>query len=66
MILVVDINKGIQTQTAECLVIGQITCDKMIVILNKIDLIPEAKREHQIEKVINLLELEMNLQQACG
>ena len=51
MILVVDINKGIQTQTAECLVIGQITCDKMIVVLNKIDLIPESKREHQIEKV---------------
>ncbi|CAB4024896.1 Selenocysteine-specific elongation factor, partial [Paramuricea clavata] len=50
MILVVDINKGIQTQTAECLVIGQITCDKMIVVLNKIDLIPESKREHQIEK----------------
>lgn len=51
MILVVDINKGIQTQTAECLVIGQITCDRMIVVLNKIDLIPDAKREHQIEKV---------------
>lgn len=51
MILVVDINKGIQTQTAECLVIGQITCDKMIVVLNKIDLVPEAKREHVIEKV---------------
>ncbi|CAB4024895.1 Selenocysteine-specific elongation factor, partial [Paramuricea clavata] len=51
MILVVDINKGIQTQTAECLVIGQITCDKMIVVLNKIDLIPESKREHQIEKM---------------
>ena len=51
MILVVDINKGIQTQTAECLVIGQITCDKMIVVLNKIDLIPEAKRAQQVEKV---------------
>jgi selenocysteine-specific elongation factor len=51
MILVIDINKGIQTQTAECLVIGQITCDTMIVVINKIDLIPEAKREHLIEKV---------------
>ncbi|XP_028415189.1 selenocysteine-specific elongation factor-like [Dendronephthya gigantea] len=55
MILVVDINKGIQTQTAECLVIGQITCDKMIVVLNKIDLIPEEKREHQIEKMTKRL-----------
>ena len=51
MILVIDINKGMQTQTAECLVIGQITCDTMIVVINKIDLVPEAKRVHQIEKV---------------
>lgn len=51
MVLVVDVNKGIQTQTAECLVIGEITCDKMIVVLNKIDLIPEPKRVQQVEKV---------------
>lgn len=41
MILVIDINKGIQTQTAECLVIGEILIPKMIVVLNKIDLIKE-------------------------
>ena len=57
MILVVDINKGIQTQTAECLVIGQITCDKMIVVLNKCDLIPEAKRTQQVEKVGNIFSI---------
>ncbi|XP_046840430.1 selenocysteine-specific elongation factor-like [Xenia sp. Carnegie-2017] len=51
MILVVDINKGMQTQTAECLIIGQITCDKMIVVLNKIDLSPTEKRQYQIEKM---------------
>ena len=45
MVLVVDINKGIQTQTAECLVIGEIICDKMLVVLNKVDLVPEAKRK---------------------
>ena len=45
MVLVVDINKGIQTQTAECLVIGEIICDKMLVVLNKIDLVPAAKRK---------------------
>ena len=45
MVLVVDINKGIQTQTAECLVIGEIICDKMLVVLNKIDLIPEKKQK---------------------
>ena len=36
MILVIDVTKGIQTQTAECIVIGEITTDKMIVVLNKI------------------------------
>lgn len=51
MILVVDISKGVQTQTAECLVIGEITCDHMIVVLNKVDLVPQEKREAQVEKV---------------
>lgn len=37
MILVIDATKGIQTQTAECLVIGELTCKHMIVALNKID-----------------------------
>lgn len=36
MLLVVDITKGIQPQTAECIVIGEITTDFMIVVLNKI------------------------------
>lgn len=49
--LVVDITKGMQTQTAECLVIGEITCDHMIIVLNKVDLIPQEKREAQVEKV---------------
>lgn len=51
MMLVIDVMKGIQTQTAECLVIGEITCDKMIVVLNKIDLIEESKRASTVEKV---------------
>ena len=51
MILVVDIVKGMQTQTAECLVIGEILCDKMIVVLNKVDLVPQDKRTAHIEKV---------------
>uniref|UniRef100_T1IQA6 Selenocysteine-specific elongation factor n=1 Tax=Strigamia maritima TaxID=126957 RepID=T1IQA6_STRMM len=51
MMLVVDITKGIQTQTAECLVLGEITCGKMIIILNKIDLIPLKDRESGIAKV---------------
>ncbi|XP_065087911.1 selenocysteine-specific elongation factor [Ochlerotatus camptorhynchus] len=51
MILVVDIGKGIQTQTAECLVIGELTCRKMIVALNKIDTLEEDKRVKVVEKM---------------
>jgi selenocysteine-specific elongation factor len=52
MILVIDIVKGVQTQTAECLIIGEITCNKMLIVLNKVDLIEESKRQAAIEKVI--------------
>mmetsp|Transcript_6312 Transcript_6312/g.9528 ORF Transcript_6312/g.9528 Transcript_6312/m.9528 type:complete len:1035 (-) Transcript_6312:33-3137(-) len=52
IVLVIDINKGIQTQTAECIVIGEITTDKMIVVLNKVDMIPEQDKESQIDKMI--------------
>lgn len=51
MLLVIDITKGIQTQTAECLIIGEITCDRMIVVLNKIDQIEEEQRATTIDKV---------------
>ena len=51
MILVVDIVKGMQTQTAECLVIGEITCSKMMVVLNKVDLLPESSRNSSIQKM---------------
>lgn len=55
MLLVIDVTKGIQTQTAECLVIGEITCNQMIIVLNKIDLVPQQKRDAVIEKVLILL-----------
>ena len=51
MFLVIDIVKGIQTQTAECLIIGEICCDKLLIILNKLDLIEESKRAETIEKM---------------
>jgi selenocysteine-specific elongation factor len=50
MLLVVDAVKGVQTQTAECLVVGEITTDRLVVVLNKTDLLPEATREAAIEK----------------
>ena len=51
MLLVVDVIKGIQTQTAECLIIGELTCDNLLVVLNKTDMIPADKRNDKIEKV---------------
>ncbi|KAM9325345.1 selenocysteine-specific elongation factor [Gastrophryne carolinensis] len=51
MMLVIDVTKGMQTQSAECLVIGQIACNKMVVVLNKIDLLPENKRQASIERM---------------
>nr|XP_015203752.1 PREDICTED: selenocysteine-specific elongation factor isoform X2 [Lepisosteus oculatus] len=51
MMLVVDVTKGVQTQTAECLVIGEMTCPRMVVVLNKTDLLPAAKRQATIDKM---------------
>ncbi|XP_040263337.1 selenocysteine-specific elongation factor [Bufo bufo] len=51
MMLVIDVTKGMQTQSAECLVIGQIACNKMVVVLNKTDLLPENKRQAAIERM---------------
>lgn len=53
ILLVVDANKGIQTQTAECIVIAEITTDNMIIVLNKVDTIPEVERAAKIERVSN-------------
>ena len=51
MLLVIDATKGIQTQTAECLVVGEITTSTVVVVLNKIDLIPDNERETKLSKL---------------
>uniref|UniRef100_A0A3B3RQB0 Eukaryotic elongation factor, selenocysteine-tRNA-specific n=1 Tax=Paramormyrops kingsleyae TaxID=1676925 RepID=A0A3B3RQB0_9TELE len=51
MLLVVDVVKGLQTQTAECLLIGEFTCPRMVVILNKTDLLAPEKRQAAIDKM---------------
>ena len=43
MFLVVDVTKGIQAQTAECIIIAELFMKKIIVVLNKADLIEEKK-----------------------
>ncbi|XP_071817093.1 selenocysteine-specific elongation factor-like [Apostichopus japonicus] len=51
MMLVIDVTKGMQTQSAECLVIGEIACKKMLVVLNKVDLLQPDKKQQQIDKM---------------
>jgi selenocysteine-specific elongation factor len=48
MMLVVDAQKLVQTQTAECIVLGEILMDKLIVAMNKVDMFPPAEREQMI------------------
>ncbi|XP_062321233.1 selenocysteine-specific elongation factor [Osmerus eperlanus] len=55
MMLVVDVVKGVQTQTAECLLVGELTCPRMVVILNKTDLLPPNKRQGAIDKMTKRL-----------
>lgn len=42
---------GLQTQTAECLVIGELTTDKLVVALNKADLLPAETRAATLDKL---------------
>ena len=51
ILLVVDATKGMQTQTAECLVIAEMTTRNLIVVLNKIDMFPEHEREERLRAV---------------
>lgn len=50
ILLVIDIVKGIQTQTVECLAIGELTCKNVIIVLNKIDLLDKLKKDSVITK----------------
>lgn len=44
MLLVIDATKGVQMQTAECIVIGELMMKgKLVVALNKIDMVEESK-----------------------
>lgn len=51
VLLVVDATKGIQTQTAECLVIAEMTTKNLIVVLNKADLFQKSEREEKLKAV---------------
>ena len=66
LIIVIDCLKGIQTQTAECMVIGEITTNKAIFVLNKIDLIPENEREERIKTITANLQKTISRTQGGG
>lgn len=53
--LVIDITKGIQTQTAECLVIAEILAPQLMIVINKVDLIPPQQRKKKVDIIINRL-----------
>ncbi len=55
MLLVIDIVKGVQTQTAECLVVGEVCCDKLLVVLSKLDLVSEETRDATVSKMTKRL-----------
>ncbi|CAN0530263.1 unnamed protein product, partial [Ectocarpus sp. 12 AP-2014] len=53
MLLVVDATKGMQAQTTECVVIGEAVMSSgadVIVVLNKVDLIPEQERKARLRQ----------------
>ncbi|KAL9917002.1 eukaryotic translation elongation factor, selenocysteine-specific isoform 1-T3 [Glossina fuscipes fuscipes] len=58
MLLVIDVQKGVQTQTAECVVIGGLLKRKLIVVINKIDLVETQ------QQTIVLTKLEKKLRKA--
>lgn len=51
MLLVVDATKGLQAQTTECLAVGEMAARRMVVALNKVDLLnPPEDRQKLIKK----------------
>lgn len=49
IVLVIDGTKGIQAQTAECLIVAEIMTDRLIFVVNKVDLWTEEERMHKFE-----------------
>jgi len=65
-LLVVDVTKGLQLQTLECIMISEIFAPRILVVLNKIDQIPPKEREsavtimeHKIRRTLSKIKLDM-------
>jgi selenocysteine-specific elongation factor len=48
VILVIDVTKGIQTQTAEGIIIAEVATQNLVILLNKLDLVEESERESRV------------------
>eukprot|EP01122_Echinamoeba_exundans_P001848 TRINITY_DN11830_c0_g1_i1.p1 TRINITY_DN11830_c0_g1~~TRINITY_DN11830_c0_g1_i1.p1 ORF type:complete len:530 (-),score=72.67 TRINITY_DN11830_c0_g1_i1:23-1612(-) len=53
--MVIDATKGIQTQTAEGFVLAEMTTDTVVILLNKVDLLPVESRAASIERISSRL-----------
>ena len=49
IVLVIDGTKGIQAQTAECLILAEIMSERLIFLVNKIDLWPVEERQSKFD-----------------
>lgn len=49
IVLVIDGTKGIQAQTAECLIVAEIMTERLVFAINKIDLWTEEERQNKFE-----------------
>lgn len=54
MMLVVDATKGVQTQTAECLVVGEVIAKPLMVILNKVDAVQGASDDDKCQNLAKM------------
>lgn len=57
---------GLQTQTAECLVVGEVATTNLVVVLNKVDMLPEEGRAKAIKKAYKRLAQTFNLTKFAG
>lgn len=51
IVLVIDGTKGIQAQTAECLIVAEIMTERLVFVVNKIDLWLEEERKGKFEVI---------------
>lgn len=60
IILVIDATKGVQAQTLECLVIAEILSSHLLIVLNKVDLLPPATRDAQFNDTAKIGDCQEN------